>query len=95
MSRVELNVVGFQDPDEDYLKKKVAWDACVAANVSVPEELEDFFRGWPPDERGREIELPIREWSDSRDSMRRGYELSVSDIPAGVKVLRFVADYDG
>lgn len=79
-------VKGFAPADETWQKMKDIWDACVAAQVRIPEAVDDFFDGEPPDPRGVEVGLPAREW---RDGDREGYELDVADIPPHVTILRF------
>lgn len=79
-------VKGFAPADETWQKMKDIWDACVAAQVRIPEAVDDFFDGEPPDPRGVEVGLPAREW---RDGDREGYEVDVADIPPHVTTLRF------
>jgi len=83
-------VTGFVPPDEAWQKMKVVWDACQAAHVPVPDAVEKFFEGGAPDPAGQEVELPVQEWSgDGSD----GYQISVADIPANVKIIRFYNSY--
>jgi hypothetical protein len=80
-------VRGFVPPDEAWQKMKAVWDACQAAGIDPPPEVEDFFDGKPPDLAGMEVDLPVREWNGHE--MGAGYELEVSAIPAKVRVIRF------
>ena len=83
---MSTHVTGYAPPDETWQKMKAAWDACQAAGVPVPAEVEGFFGGEAPDPAGVEVELPLREYSDGD---RAGYELDVAAIPPQVTVIRF------
>ena len=83
---MDTHVVGFIPPDETWLKMKAVWDACQEAGIPAPEEVEDFFGGEAPDPEGREVDIPVREWSADSAS---GYEVEVADLPANVKIIRF------
>ena len=45
-------VQAFRPPDAKWKKMKQAYDACEAAVVPVPEEVDDFFNNEPPDPAG-------------------------------------------
>ena len=88
------HIIGFQPPDEVLLKMKAVWDACVAANTRIPDEVQIFFNYAPPDDRGVEVALSeqfgLREWhSDGRE----GYEIELAKLPANVTHLRFYNSY--
>jgi hypothetical protein len=83
---MSTRVIGFAPPDEQWAKMKAIWDACRAAGVPVPEEVEDFFGDGEPDPAGVEIVLPLREW---RDATGEGYEIDMAAIPPQVKTIRF------
>lgn len=84
---MSTHVTGFAPADEQWAKMKAAWDACIAADVPVPDEVVDFFGDEEPDPAGVEVELPLREWNGGLAGA--GYELDVSAIPSQVQVLRF------
>ena len=84
---MSTGIVGFVPPDENWQKMKAARDACIAAGLAIPREVEEFFGSEEPDPAGQEVELTVREWSDG--DMREGYELDVSAIPPHVRVVRF------
>lgn len=42
---------------EDYTKKKIAYEACVAAGVPIPDALSAYFLHQPPSDDGFEIDL--------------------------------------
>jgi hypothetical protein len=83
---MSTHVTGFAPPDEQWAKMKAIWDACGAAGIAVPDEVERFFGGEEPDEAGVEVDLPLREWSDDAGA---GYELDIASIPPQVKTIRF------
>lgn len=83
---MSTHVVGFRPPDKLWLQMKEVWDACVAANILHPPEVESFFDGEPPDPSGVHVEIDATEW---RDDMREGYEVDVRSLPEHVYVIRF------
>ncbi len=86
---MSTNVIGFRPPDEKWKKMKAVWDACLAADTDIPEDVNTFFNGDPPDERGVEVELTgpcCAEWSDD---YRQGYEIDVTKLPEGLAIIRF------
>jgi hypothetical protein len=44
-------------PDERWSKMKAAWDACEAAGVEPPEDVEEFFDGEGPDPAGLVVDI--------------------------------------
>ena len=94
------HVIGFVPADDEWKRKKKAWDACKAAGVDPPGELETFFDeryAIPPGDDGMtfsESKLmacgAVVEWTgDAAD----GWELIVAKLPKGVKRVRFYNSY--
>ena len=83
------HVIGFKPPDEKWQKMKAIWDACLAAEVDVPEEVEDFFDGEPPDSAGVEVKLEdtpcCKDWGADGCS---GFEIDITKLPKDVTVIR-------
>jgi hypothetical protein len=84
---MSTHVTGFAPPDEQWAKMKAIWDACEAAGIEVPDEVEEFFGGEAPDPAGVEVDLPLRKWNGGEGGA--GYELDIASIPPQVKTLRF------
>ena len=87
---MSAHVIGFAPPDDEWRRMKAVWDACINANVPVPDYVAKFFDWQEPDERGVEVEIPATEWEDD---LRDGYEIEVSKIPPQVKFIRFYNSY--
>ncbi len=85
---MSTHVIGFVPPDEQWQKMKAIWDACEAAGIPVPEEVDDFFGDTGPDPAGVEVDLDplLREWHGDSGA---GFELDVTAIPSKVKTIRF------
>jgi hypothetical protein len=85
----DLHVVGFMPADEKWTKMKMAWDACKAAGIEPPKEVEDFFSGeYPGDKPGREVQLGVlacKEWNNDYAS---GFEIDITLLPQGVRFIR-------
>ena len=87
---MSTHVIGFVPPDAKWKKMKAIWDSCGAAGIAVPKEVDDFFGGEAPDERGVEKEIPYEDYSEE---CKEGFEIEVDKIPKDVKVIRFVNSY--
>ena len=87
---MSTSVTGFRPPDARWRKMKAVWDACLKAEIPIPDDVSDFFESGEPDEKGVEVDLEEHgcavEWNAEAQS---GYEVFVDKIPAGVKVIRF------
>jgi hypothetical protein len=86
---MSTHVVGFREPDAKWEQMKRVYDACKAAKLKVPKEVEEFFNGEPPDPKGVAVDLTsvTRAWDDGQSS--QGFEIKVSDIPKNVTYIRF------
>lgn len=89
---ISTHVVAFRPADERWQSMKAIYDVCCKADVTIPEEVLDFFDNEPPDEAGVEVDIDeaVRGWSD--DS-REGFEVDLTKLPYGVKILRFYNSY--
>lgn len=83
-------VVGLRDrDDENHLKKVKVLKACLSANVGLPEELKKYFGyGW---DENYPLEIEIRSYHLATDN-GLGIEVNLSEIPEGVKIIRFYLD---
>ena len=92
------NVIGIKTPDEHWQRMRDIWDACQAAGVQVPEEVERFFNYEPPDEKGILVKLAfprhpcLREWSNAKKNAQ-GYEIDLTKLPSDIKTLRFYVSW--
>jgi len=83
-------VVGFKPPDDKWNKMKEIWETCEGADVSIPDEVFDFFEYEEPgDKPVMEVKLgdACKEWGNESS---KGYEVDVSKLPKDVKFIRFV-----
>ncbi len=85
-----MHVCGFVPPDAIWKKMKVAYEACIAAGVSVPQQVEKFFGGVPPNDLGLEITIPHYAY---REGMNEGYQVEIAKLPPEVKCIRFWMSY--
>lgn len=56
---MSTNVVGFRPPDAKWEKMKAIYDACETAGVSIPDEVDEYFNGEPPDDAGVKVDLDV------------------------------------
>ncbi len=88
---VSTEIIGFKPADEKWKKMKAIWDSCEKAEIDVPDEVDKFFDGYPPDNAGVEVKLegtPCCSEYDSEDG--EGFEIQIGKLPKAVKVIRFV-----
>ncbi len=100
MSEIIMRIMGVKPPDEKYKKMKAVFDACVEAGLAIdvmPEEVYDFFEGYPPREhKGVCVDLekaecckPFQVADSDFDQWAVGFEVEVAKIPKNVKLIRF------
>ena len=87
---MSTHVVGFKPADEKWRKMKAVYDACVAANVEMPDDVLGFFEVKVPDAAGVEVEIEkhiaCKPW---KSGYGEGYEVDLKKLPPDVTVLRF------
>ena len=88
---MSTHVQGFRPPDEKWKKMKAVWDACVAAELEIPADVEEFFNfGDGPDDAGVVIdveELPA--CSEYQCDGGSGFEVDLTKLPKDITILRF------
>lgn len=85
---LSIKVVGYRPADDQWMKMKAVYDACEAAGVATPADVDDFFGCEDPgDAPGKEVDLGdgLREWEDKYST---GYEIDIEALPKGVRFLR-------
>lgn len=94
---MSTHVVGIREPNEKWLQMKAVWDACMAAKIDSPREVEDFFDGEAPDSDGVVIYLDYgthniaSEWTDN--DHRQGIEIVLAELPPDITKIRFYNSY--
>ena len=89
---MSTRVVGFVSPEnETYKKHAKVLRACIEAEISeLPKETAKYFGTKHPEEylleEKLECKIPKHEYSAD---MQEGFEIIVSEIPAGVHKIRF------
>ena len=90
---MDTYVIGFKPADEKWRAMKAVWDACKAAGIAPPVDVDRFFGGYTPAPHGVRIGQndllmcgAAREWSDESSS---GFEVDVKKLPPDVTVVRF------
>jgi len=85
---MSTNVIGFRPPDEEWLKMKAVYDACEKAGVEIPDGVCSFFNYERPDRKGVKVDINdiLEKYQDDSSS---GYEIDLSKLPKGLKILRF------
>ena len=91
---VSYDVVGIKPADEKYTQMKNIYELCERANVQVPKEVREFFRGTMPGARGLETYLsemepdPLVVEENNDDDYRLIVDLR--KLPEDIKILAFV-----
>jgi len=91
---MSTHVTGFKPPDDKWKKMKAVYDACKAAGIHPPEDVDDFFGSSPPDDRGVEVEIERHPCTKKySDDMRQGFEIDIRKLPPDVTIIRFYNSY--
>lgn len=87
---MSTHVYGIKPPDAKWKKMKAAYEACQAAGIDPPEELDDFFGGESPDKAGVIVDLTkskaVSEWNGEMES---GFQVDLTKLPKDVTIIRF------
>jgi len=92
---MSAHIEGVKPPDEKWKAMKAAYDACRAAGVTPPKDVENFFGGEAPDPLGVVVRIAgtaaVQQYAphDSAD----GFEVHIDKLPKDVKVIRFWNSY--
>lgn len=86
-------VVAIRAPDEVWRKNKAVWDACMEAGVPVPDKVDDYFGGEPPDPNGVVVKLGEDVIQKYTEDMRDGYDVILKNLPNDVTYIRFFNSY--
>ncbi len=92
---MSTNIVGFKPPDEKWRKMKAISDACLAAGVSRPPEVNEFFEYIKvPDGAGVQVELNSHECCrEFKAAGKSGFEIDITKLPKDVTIIRFWNGY--
>ncbi len=84
---MSANIVLLRDRnDSTYQKYLAILLACQKADVDLPDEVDNYFGGEYDPDFPLEIEFEPREW---HNEYYEGYEIDISELPKGVKTIRF------
>ena len=83
---MSTHVVGIRPADADFQKRAEIFARCRELEIDPPSAIADFFDGCEPDPAGVIVAITSSEWTGP-DS--QGCEVILSDLPEGVKVIRF------
>jgi hypothetical protein len=86
---MSTHVVGIRPPDDRWRKMKAIWDACDAAGIAPPSDVDRFFEYDKPDPMGVVIELDKHKCvAEYKDDARLGYDINLAALPPDVTVVR-------
>lgn len=82
----DYRVIGIIPLGDRLEKLKKARDACIEAEIEIPNEITDSLDEENLDEKGLKVEIEFERYC-KRDEC--GIEVNLKDIPEGVDILRF------
>ena len=87
---MSTHVMGIKPADETYKRMLAAYEACTAAVVPVPAEVQKFFDFEKPEPTGVSVNLDkdgaVRKWEGEAAS---GFEVDLGQLDPTIRVLRF------
>lgn len=89
---MRTHVYGVKPLDEKWKKMKKVYDSCIEANVEIPEEVDDFFEGEPPNEIGVEVDIS-NSLEKYHEDMREGFIVNLKMLPKHVTKIVFYNSY--
>lgn len=92
-------VIGIRPPDDKYKKMLAVYNACITANIVIPDEITDFFNGQDPDPAEVHIDLKdtgknpcVLNYYDVEGNSQ-GLEVVLDRLPKDIRILRFVNSF--
>lgn len=82
-------IIGIKPPDEKWEKMKAIWDTCKLAGVEIPEEVDVFFDGESPDDKG--VIVDIEEMgccTEYKTNDQIGHEININELPKDITIIR-------
>jgi len=89
-----MNVVLLRDKEDSTYKKYLnILLSCKECDINPPAEVDKYFGGggaYNDPEYPLEMDFKLKEWGND---YVQGYEIDVTDLPEGVKTIRFYISY--
>ena len=65
---MNTHIVGIVAPNQAWKNMKAVYESCIEAGVKIPEEVDRFFNGEPPDDSGVVINIEnaavVEKWGE-------------------------------
>lgn len=92
MGSPSIHISGYRPTNEKYKKMLAAYEACQAAGVPVPDDVQEFFNWETPAPQGFFVEMHagqdgVKKFDDRKG--REGYEVELAKLPKNLTHLRF------
>ena len=87
-----LSVCGVAPADEKYLTMRMIYQLCKNSKVSIPPEVEDFFKHHEYQDGAGGIEVSIESTRFS-EGMSEGMLVELAKLPKDVKYVKFTVSY--
>lgn len=87
---MSTHIVGFRQADDRWKRMKAAYEACEAAGVEIPDDVDDFFDGEPPgDKPGMEVDIKCSPAvSEYNDDSLSGFEIDIRELSKDIGIIR-------
>lgn len=84
------HVDGVRPPDDKWKAMKKAYEACEAAGIEIPKEIQEFFGYDEPDPDGVIVEIEnTMAVGEFDDDTHWGFTVELDKLPPDVKIVRF------
>ena len=95
---MSAHVTGFKPVDDKFKRMFNAYKACEQAGIDIPDEVNSFFEGEPPDPTGIKIRLSSAYKDEDGVSkysaeMQDGYEVNLDELDPDIRIIRFYCAY--
>lgn len=87
---MSTHVKGIRPPDEKWRRMKAVYESCKAADIQIPDEVQEFFNWETPDEKGVIVEIEMLECTSKyKDEYSEGLEINIDLLPTDIQIIRF------
>ena len=87
---MSTHIIAIGEPGDKHSKMFAAYEACSAAGLDVPKEVNEYFNWDSPNEKGLEIDIEEHGCcTEFSEDSRHVFEIDLKSLPEGITHIRF------
>lgn len=84
-----IKIVGFRPVNQEYLNMKTIYNACIKANIEVPDEVKLFFEDKPPpiEDKAIEVDMSPGKLHGVSNHKDNSMIIDLDQLPFGISII--------